>query len=267
MSTARKLCKTQKGYICVKTPARVSTSWLHWPTCTQEGSCASVQSEVVWWISDGTRLPYRTFPCWNVPLIETNWETQGGRRTNISVPARHGVPGVSRSGDVFTKGWLGVQSVCKKRLRTNPRKNHTAMKLTTRCADPKNGARAFGVECMEKNQVKTYLTKNSFRDGTTGSGGTSRFDRPRGYLQIRQPPLECRPHDRSDRRRFLVLLAPLHSSAAVAVLLVAGRRRGSPFPPPDGLCGLCTGAELHPSTFLSRQGNTHRWPSAEASDQ
>ena len=60
-----------------------------------------------------------------------------------------------------------------------------------------------------------------------------------------EPPLECRPHDGSDRCRLLVLLASLHSSAAVALLLVAGGRRGALFPPTDGFRGFCTGAELH----------------------
>ena len=53
--------------------------------------------------------------------------------------------------------------------------------------------------------------------GTTGRGGRNRPAPPRGYLQIREPSLECRSHDRSDHCRFLVLLAPLHPSAAVAV--------------------------------------------------
>ena len=61
------------------------------------------------------------------------------------------------------------------------------------------------------------------------------------------------------------LLVQIHASAAAAVLLVAGHRRRSLFPSLDGHCGLRGDAEFRPGAFLSRQGNTRRWPSAEAS--
>ena len=100
-----------------------------------------------------------------------------------------------------------------------------------------------------------------------GSGGTNRFDRPCGHLQIRKPPLECRPHGRSDQGRFLVLLAPLHSSATVAVLLVAGRRRGSPFPPPDGFRGLCERNRVPPKCVPFSAGQRSTTPGTESSER